>query len=144
MESAAFFGTMLSFLRDFLIYVSSCFRSLDKETAAVNLIFNLPLALMMLAALIVLTFWIEIHTRCIEFASQFNSSASKSWTQTLLSKPPMCASRSSRHIGILLHTHAIYAIHSLFYDYKLTHYAPFAQVCLFCCHDRAAPRSRSS
>jgi hypothetical protein len=144
-ESAAFLGTKLNFLRNFfLIYVCSCFRSFDKETVAVNLIFNLPLALMMLAALIVLTFWIEIYTRCIELASQFKSSDSRSWTQTLLSKPAMCASRSSWHIGILLHTNAVYAIHSLFYDYKFTHYAPFAQVCLFFRYDWAAPRSRSS
>ena len=72
-----------------------CFRASIQEFARANLIFNIPLALMMLASLIILTFWIEIYTRCIELGARSTTSASRSFIQAVLSKPAMCNSRFS-------------------------------------------------
>jgi hypothetical protein len=62
---------------------------------------------MMLAALIILTFWIEIHTRCIELARS-TPSATRSFAQALLSKPAMCNARFSYRICVAFSFHVVF------------------------------------
>ena len=89
-------------LRILLFHSSFCSNSDELLSALVssNLMFNIPLALMMLAALIILTFWIEIHARCAELTRQSGVATvsrrtfASSCAEALLSKTGMCAPSS--------------------------------------------------
>ena len=89
-------------LRILLFHSSFCSNSDQLLSALIssNLMFNIPLALMMLAALIILTFWIEIHARCAELTRQSGVATvsrrtfASSCAEALLSKTGMCAPSS--------------------------------------------------
>jgi hypothetical protein len=63
------------------------FRTSEADVVYLNAMFNLPLVMMMLTALIILSFWTDIYSRCMEL-TKFEA-ASRSLAQTLLSKLAM-------------------------------------------------------
>jgi hypothetical protein len=58
------------------------------ETITRSILFNIPLALMMMTALIIITFWIDIHSRCVALSKSVAAQPNR-WAMMLLSKPAM-------------------------------------------------------